>query len=299
MVLDACLARGTKRKLRQRTLLQLNFCSQSKVETHSCESDHTAVNDDVQKGPPANILCETIHNLNGFVGAEDDTRQSKSILNSESVLSTDGSAEDLINDDSVNCRVDSPSLVAENEMPEYEMGEPMANESTIVLNTYIVGRKFSDEVKLNPGATITLLRDPDNIKDLNAIKVIFAESGCYKMLGFLPRELAQYLSPLIDNYCLSFEGCVTSIPKRSLDNLPIQIMCPNNIFSGEKDYDDLQEFKSLWRNAFRVAESSKNHPPSTEKYHQNFSLLLQEVLRSYPCLFSYDEKILLGNEFSN
>jgi hypothetical protein len=36
-------------------------------------------------------------------------------------------------------------------------------------------------------------------------QVISADTGCGKMLGFLPRELAQYLSPLIDKFCLSFE----------------------------------------------------------------------------------------------
>lgn len=36
-------------------------------------------------------------------------------------------------------------------------------------------------------------------------QVISADTGCGKMLGFLPRELAQYLSPLIEKFCLSFE----------------------------------------------------------------------------------------------
>ena len=36
-------------------------------------------------------------------------------------------------------------------------------------------------------------------------QVVSADSGCCKVLGFLPRELAQYLSPLIEKYRLSFE----------------------------------------------------------------------------------------------
>ena len=39
------------------------------------------------------------------------------------------------------------------------------------------------------------------------IQVLSADSGSFKckVLGFLPRELAQYLSPLMEKYCLSFE----------------------------------------------------------------------------------------------
>ncbi|CAL5370348.1 unnamed protein product [Camellia sinensis] len=290
--LDTCLARGTKRKLKQRTLLQLNFCLQSKVKTRSSDSDHVGANV-VPKGPD-NILCDTIHKLDGFVdGDEKASIQCKSLLNSESILCSDGSVENLINGDVINCRVGLPSLLPKNEMPKYEMAETMDDISGRVLETFIVGCKFSDDVELNHGKSITLLRNPDNIKDCNAIKVLSADSGCFKVLGFLPRQLAQYLSPLMDNYCLSFEGCITSVPKHSLDVVPIQIICQNEIFFGEKEYDSIQVVKSLWKNAFHVAESAKSHPPTMTKYQQNFSLLIQEVLRSYPHLLNYAGKIFL------
>ncbi|CAL5325508.1 unnamed protein product [Camellia sinensis] len=294
MVSDTCLARGTKRKLKQRTLLQLNFCLQSKVKTRSSDSDHVGANV-VPKGPD-NILCDTIHKLDGFVdGDEKASIQCKSLLNSESILCSDGSVENLINGDVINRRVGLPSLLPKNEMPKYEMAETMDDISGRVLETFIVGCKFSDDVELNHGKSITLLRNPDNIKDCNAIKVLSADSGCFKVLGFLPRQLAQYLSPLMDNYCLSFEGCITSVPKHSLDVVPIQIICQNEIFFGEKEYDSIQVVKSLWKNAFHVAESAKSHPPTMTKYQQNFSLLIQEVLRSYPHLLNYAGKIFLDD----
>ncbi|KAI8000125.1 hypothetical protein LOK49_LG09G01490 [Camellia lanceoleosa] len=115
-------------------------------------------------------------------------------------------------------------------MPKYEMAETMDDIFGRVLEPFIVGRKFGDDVELNHGKSITLLRDPDNIKYCNAIKVLSADSGCFKVLGFLPRQLAQYLSPLMDNYCLSFEGCITSVPKHSLGVVPIQIICQNETF---------------------------------------------------------------------
>lgn len=96
---------------------------------------------------------------------------------------------------------------------------------------------------------------------------------------------------------LALQGCVTSIPEHSHGVLPIQITCQNEIFSGEKECEDLQVVRSLWENAFRVAESAKTHPLSMAKYQQNFSVLIQEVLRSYPHLFSCDEKIIFGTDF--
>ena len=45
--------------------------------------------------------------------------------------------------------------------------------SGMILETFIVGRKFSDENELNLGASISLERDPTNVKDPNAIKVHF------------------------------------------------------------------------------------------------------------------------------
>ncbi|GFZ05961.1 zinc ion binding/nucleic acid binding/hydrolase [Actinidia rufa] len=41
----------------------------------------------------------------------------------ESVLGSDVSEENLTNDDCIDYRVDSPSLLPENKMPKYEMAE--------------------------------------------------------------------------------------------------------------------------------------------------------------------------------
>ncbi|CAL5391872.1 unnamed protein product [Camellia sinensis] len=175
IVSDTCLARGTKRKLKQCTLLQLNFCLQSKVNTHSSDSDHVGANV-VQKCPDY-ILCDTIHKLDGFVdGDEKASIQCKSLLNSESILCSDGSVENLINGDVINHRVGLPSLLPKNEMTKYEMAETMDDIPGRVLETFIVGRKFSGDVELNHGKSITLLRDLDNIKDCNAIKAESAKS---------------------------------------------------------------------------------------------------------------------------
>uniref|UniRef100_A0A5B6YVN6 Fanconi-associated nuclease n=1 Tax=Davidia involucrata TaxID=16924 RepID=A0A5B6YVN6_DAVIN len=293
--LDTCLARGTKRKLSQRTLLQLNFCSRSKVRIGSSESDHIGTNF-IQRDADNSLVCDTIHKLHDIGRAgENDTSHYKPSLNSGSIMQTyeDGSIESSISDDRINYGVDLPSLSPENEMPKYDMAESVDNMSGVVLETFIVGRRFGEKVELNLGASISLLRDPDNVKDPNAVKVLSADSGCCKVLGFLPRELAQYLSPLMDNYCLSFEGHITSVPEHALAIVPIQIMCQKRMSHAEKENYDLQVFKSLWKHAFHVVESTKTCPPSMTKYQQNFFLLIQEVLRSYPHLFTHDEKNFL------
>lgn len=51
------------------------------------------------------------------------------------------------------------------------MDETVDDISGVPIDTFIVGRKFSDVKYLNLGASISLLRDPDNINDSNAIKV--------------------------------------------------------------------------------------------------------------------------------
>ncbi|KAM3708593.1 hypothetical protein ACJW30_02G108300 [Castanea mollissima] len=169
----------------------------------------------------------------------------------------------------------------------------MENVSGVTLQTFIVGRRFfSHENELHVGANISLLPDPHNVKDPNAIKVLSADSGSCKskVLGFLPRELAQYLSPLMDKYCLSFEGYVTSVPKNPFDFVPIQIVCHKMILHGEKEFEDVEAFKCLWKYAIHVVESTKNCPPGITKYQQNFCLVIHEVLRSNPHLFTDEEK---------
>ncbi|KAL5177112.1 Fanconi-associated nuclease 1 [Glycine soja] len=145
----------------------------------------------------------------------------------------------------------------------------------ITLETFIVGRKYTDNPEeICAGTAISLLRDPQNVKDLNAIKVVSVDAVCYKSLGFIPHELAQCLSPLIDNYGLGFQGHVTSVPKHSLDIVPIQITC-HRTSDGESKYAD-ETFKCLWKNAQCVVEFASRSPPSSVKYQLNFCLMLLE-----------------------
>lgn len=100
------------------------------------------------------------------------------------------------------------------------------------------------------------------------------------------------------SHCLILEivlqGCVTSVPKHSLDVVPIQIVNQIMIPCGEKEFDDLEAFRFLWKRVLQTVESAKTCPPSIAKYQRNFCFLIQEVLASNPHLFTDDEKIFLG-----
>lgn len=90
------------------------------------------------------------------------------------------------------------------------------------------------------------------------------------------------------------QGYVISVPKHSLDAVPIQIVCQNSILNGKKECDEFEAFRHLWQKALQVVEFAKNRPPNTTKYQQNFCLLLKEVLTSSPHLFTKDEKKFIG-----
>ncbi|KAJ8763849.1 hypothetical protein K2173_003631 [Erythroxylum novogranatense] len=273
--LDACLSRRTKRKMTQRTLLNFNFTSQSLLPSSFCEIENNLVDDN-------------------------DSSFCKIPLNRQTGLqgTLDGSNEELVDVDLSICRVGPSSLPLENEVTNCDVPMNVDAVTGVTLATFIVGRKFSCEKDLNTGEKICLLRDPNNAKDPNAIKVLSADSRCCKELGFLPRELAQFLSPMIDMYTLTFEGYVTSIPKHSFGAVPIQIVCCKVMAFDQKDSGGIEAFRFLWKNVIRVVESKNSYSPSTIRYQQNFCLLIEEVFKTNHHLFSNDDKSFMESFFS-
>uniref|UniRef100_A0A6M2EB37 Fanconi-associated nuclease n=1 Tax=Populus davidiana TaxID=266767 RepID=A0A6M2EB37_9ROSI len=344
--LDACLTRGTKRKLTQRTLFQLNFCSQPMVCSRSSDVKKLGtgnVQEDAAVGfDNSTAVDENEGNLGTLVPMgeavlgtsmdgspmkqkliDDDginSRVDSSLLNlrsevtkcieavtvddisGETALGTSAGGSTMkqkpIDDDRINGQVDPSLLNLRNEVMKSIETVPVGDISGVFLETFIVGRRFSVEKELNLGANICLLRETDNAKDPNAIQVLLADSRCCKVLGYLPRELAQYLSPLIDKHSLTFKGCITSVPKHYLDVVPIQIECCEVMLQSNKDHTEIEDFTFSWKNVLHVAESAKNYPPSMTKYQHNFWVLIQEVLKSNPHLFTNDEKMFLESFIS-
>nr|XP_011462554.1 PREDICTED: fanconi-associated nuclease 1 homolog [Fragaria vesca subsp. vesca] len=261
--LDECLSRGTKRKLTQRTLLELNFCPVSKIQTCSYDSEELG-KDLFPAAHDESPVQDVSWGLSNLPAVEECQNQ------------VDNLSRNPINKDEIS------------DVPDFDVTITQDDIYGVTLETFIVGRRFGDETELYLGASIHLSRDPNNVKDPNAIKVFHSDSGCLKVLGFLPRKLAEYLSPLIDQYRLNFEGCVTSVPKHSIDVVPIQIVCHKT--SDANDFNDDNVFKCLWRNAQQVIESTKSCPPCAIKYQHNFCVFIREVLRNSSHLLTDDEK---------
>ncbi|KAK1390926.1 Fanconi-associated nuclease [Heracleum sosnowskyi] len=287
--LDDCLTRGTKRKLSQRTLLDWNFSRGSN------KSEQTEVN--VVETSPDNDVCGIVNNPSDPVVENDDSLECETSNNRDHILHTPvvASVEKPLLNGKLN-HIDSrrPASVQNSRPHNAETVDDIYGYNLI---THIVARKFCDKVEINPGDTISLMRDPSNTKDPNAIKVLTADHGITKTVGFLPRDLAQYLSPLMDKFGLHFEGSITSVPDRPLAAIPVQIVCCKKIYIGENECEDNQIFNSLWKHVIDVVKLEKSFPGNT-KYQHNFILMLQEVLRTNPHLLTADEKTFLESFIS-
>lgn len=271
--LDTCLTRGTKRKLTQRTLLQLNFSPQSKNLTSSDASDNSRAS---AKKCGLVVGKDSVHN-------SQITIEKRSIKNDECVSS------------SSKCVAVTKEVASSD---DYSVIETVDSNFVEEVETFIVGRKFHGNVKLQQGDKVSLFRDSQNAKDTNAIKVLSADSETGLFLGYIPRELAKFLSPLIDNCHLKCEGHVISVPQCSSDVVPIKLIC--HCLAGCKN-DDHETCKLLWENVRSVTEYAKTNPPSMTKYQQNFHLMIDDVVNNNTHLLSSNEKLLLGsfNSLSN
>ncbi|KAK6146066.1 hypothetical protein DH2020_019935 [Rehmannia glutinosa] len=294
--LDDCLAKGSKRKLSQVTLLQLNF-SRSKVKIHSGQP----VDKGNQVSPSeANGIsaCDIIHNLNELDSSEDYDNNHHSVSLGNNPFTS--CVENLVSKDIVDNKSASPLSLSDVERPKYVLEEGLDNcdISQVFIPTSIVGRRYGIREELDPESRICLSRDPKNDKDPNAIKVLYVERECDRMLGYIPRELAQYLSPLIDKFHLNFEGSITSVPKDSRAAVPIQIVCKNVVLCDQICCEDIQDFMSLWRHALRVVELARTNRSGMTRYLHNLVLLIQEVLKSNPHLFTNSEMSFLESFYS-
>ncbi|KAJ0735623.1 putative phosphodiesterase I [Helianthus annuus] len=276
--LDACLTRGTKRKLSQQTLLQFNFSPRSKAQVDQTNLDDTKSNPTSHDKDMTDLSVVDIDETNSI------TYESSSSDN-VSLAYTDGSAKTLVTDDII---IGGRSTVNDDENVNSD-----DDISGKLLATFIVGRRYSEEEELHTGNNVSLCRDPENIKDSNAIKVLSADSGCIKVLGYIPRELAEHLSKLMDTFGISFEGRIMSVPEQSRAVVPIQIWCQQKISFSELEDEKVKVLQSLCRHVINAVNLSETAPFGMVKYQQNFCLLLQEVLRSTPHVFTHDEKTFL------
>lgn len=171
---DACLAKGTKRKLSQRTLFQFNFYSQSVMRIQSNKSNFKGT---IESETDDKDISNTTNKLSDSDGYEEGDNGESHVHPLDSVAlgrkRSSVSVEDKTDGNEINNQVDSASLSFEGRVFDDEMEASIANDdlSSMSLETFIVGRRFADETVLNLGVKIFLLRDPKNTKDPNAVKV--------------------------------------------------------------------------------------------------------------------------------
>lgn len=176
MVSDACLSRGTKRKLGQLTLLQLNFSrTKVKVQSGELEDEENRVTLCYTSGSE-NISCDLIHNFDEADKSEEyNDNQNESKCHNVDLTSyplTSCKESGYVHHSATNKLPSAPSsletMKSDNGLVE---GFDFGDMSTMLISTFIVGRRFGSREDLNLGSRICLSRDPENDKDTNAIKV--------------------------------------------------------------------------------------------------------------------------------
>uniref|UniRef100_A0A0E0DXS0 Fanconi-associated nuclease n=1 Tax=Oryza meridionalis TaxID=40149 RepID=A0A0E0DXS0_9ORYZ len=303
--LDICLTRGTKRKLTQSTLLDFSF---SKKDT--ADPALNSLNDSNE----AEHMEQTDRNVSSdgaFLSLNNDKVNSKGSANASSPGCLHGSPD--ISETCDTCLPPDALLAymentANNGVVKKFLSHMPSTDATsstigllsvtdssnsVVVDTVIVGRRFHENIELQEGASITLLRDPQNAKDPDAIKVLYAGYECEQMLGYLPRELAKVLAPLLDRHYIECEGCVVGVPEQQLDHVPIQLKCQKYTDENES-YDDLKHPQFLWENFIGAVGNGNLLQPSSTRYQTNFSLMITDVMANHSHLFSDKEKSFLG-----
>lgn len=94
--------------------------------------------------------------------------ESSSSSDNVSLALIDNSAETTVNDDRI---ITDGSTVNDLEVCENDSANSDDDILGKLLATFIVGRRYGEEVELRAGDTISLCRDPENTKDPNAVKV--------------------------------------------------------------------------------------------------------------------------------
>lgn len=166
----------------------MKFSSKSKVQIRSSEREESG------NHLFDNFLQNAIHGLRD-VGATEETKSNLCGMQTE----IDGPSNSTVSVDRTDINVDTHPLFLKDKVPDYDMAMPMDDISGMVLETFIVGRRFSNEKELNHGESIFLVRDPHNAKDPNAIEVHFHVA--FFNLSFIDKFLVVFDSLILTQMC--------------------------------------------------------------------------------------------------
>lgn len=165
MVSDDCLApKGSKRKLSQATLFQLNF-SRSKAKLHSPQLPNELV---IPSVPDEMTTIDSIHDSSGLGWSDEYAKkglENDSNANPEEKIICKGTTSDKFASPSFSCDIRDVSKDGVDEFSDdYDI-------SKVVIPTLVVGRRYGSRESIDPQSRICLSRDPENVNDPNAIKV--------------------------------------------------------------------------------------------------------------------------------
>eukprot|EP00250_Pteridium_aquilinum_P006904 c16733_g1_i1 orf=226-3453(-) len=167
----------------------------------------------------------------------------------------------------------------------------------LTLETVIVGRKFNRHAKAEKDMEIKVLREPENPKDGNAIKIVGPDNQGNLTMGHLPRNLASLLSGLLDKELLKIEGFIVKVPEKAFEPVPIKLLCEK---SPRAEEEDNKCFEEMWQRILEVGQIANQRQDSSNqpsKYVHNFSYLLKAVLERESHLFDEKELGFLGSFF--
>lgn len=177
---------GKKRRLTQRTLLQLNFTRPPKDLSHDNgdaashvpgreeEEDDACGGEFSEVEPDAAISIATTSLNNGVLDQDDNCFEHVRGLEEEDDHGTCEEGESTEVDLDSAMPISTPAATSSNGgvVDDDNFCEPH-NLYGSKLQTFIVGRRYADQEEMCAGAEVSLLRDPQNVKDPNAIKVSF------------------------------------------------------------------------------------------------------------------------------
>ena len=88
---------------------------------------------------------------------------------------------------------------------------------------------------------------------------------------------------------------MVSLPGKPHDAVPIKLRCHKRDYIEQGTNSGTENnFSSLWKIVLMTVASGKQHPPNVPKYQKNFILLIEDVVRNHPHLFTDREMSFIG-----
>ena len=100
----------------------------------------------------------------------------------------------------------------------------------VAISTVVVGRRFRATEAVSVGMPLALQHDDANARDENAVMVLAKDSR--GLLGYIPREVAAALCPLLQQGAISIVGQVQSTGRTPAAPVPIQLQARSSRAAG-------------------------------------------------------------------